>query len=385
MTENTIRAGIIGAGGFTRSVALPGFAMAPSIEVVAIHDRLPEAAQMAADAFPGLRVVASLEEFLALDLDLVYISLPPGYLYEMGLKVIEAGKHFLIEKPTGSGSKDVADLLQRAEAKGLVHGVDHEMRFGAVYRKMRDLIAEGYVGEIRQASFACFVDYGVRPDVPTFYRSFATLRSHSGGVLRQLGSHYIDLFHYMMGPIEVKGGYTTTMIKQRPPVPEIITRYLGDGDDYWTVAQKLLAKAEQEGTMQPVDADDHAAMLGSLANGAPMSFTIGWSTHHATGVRWDIFGSEGSLRFHSRFNEWGGDLLGGKPGQPMQRIELPPEFNPELTMEDPRHMSQCFAMEVEDIARAIRGDRTNLRFCTLADELAMWKDIEEMEELTGRG
>lgn len=382
MTSNVIKAGVIGAGGFARGVALPGFEMARGVRAVAVHDKLPQAAQMAAESFQGLQVVPTLDALLAQDLDLIYISLPPGHLYEVTRAVIDARKHFLVEKPTGSGSKDVADLLRRADEAGLIHGVDHEMRFGAVYRKMRDLVAEGFVGDVRQVSFSCFVDYGVRPQFPTFFCSFATLREHSGGVLRQLGSHYIDLIHYIFGSIDVKGGYTTTMVKERPLPPPIYSRYGGeDLAKSWSEAQAIIAEARRNGTMGAVDADDHSTMMAALPNGAPLSFSIGWSAHHATGVRWDIFGSEGSLRFHSRLNEWGGDLLGARAGEPMQPIALPPEFDPSIAMEDPRHMRQCFAMQIEDICRAIGGDRSGSRFCTLADELAMWTDIERMEAL----
>jgi predicted dehydrogenase len=382
MTTNDIKAGIIGSGGFARGVALPGFAMARGVEPIAVYDKEPEAAQLAAQICDGLRVMSSLEELLSQDLDLVYISLPPGFLYDVTRAVIDARVHFLVEKPTGRGSRDVADLLRRAEGADLVHAVDHEMRFGAVYRKLRDLVADGFVGDVRQASFSCFVDYGVRPDFPTFYHSFATLREHSGGVLRQLGSHYIDLIHYILGPMDVKGGYIETMVKERPPSPMMYSR--SDDEDptrSWVTAQRMIADATREGSMRAVDADDHSVMIGALENGAPLSFSIGWSAHHATGVRWDIFGSEGSLRFHSTLNEWGGDIVGARAGEPMEPIALPPEYDPSISMEDPRHMTQCFAMEIEDICRAIRGDRSGARFCTLADELAMWNDIERMETL----
>lgn len=386
MAQEKLKAGVIGTGGFARNVGLPGFDMSHNAEATVVFDVNPEASQLAAQNHKGLRIASSLEDLLSDDIDFVYISLPPGYLYETACKVIDAKKHFLVEKPTGSGSGDVADLLKRADAAGLVHGVDHEMRFGAVYRKMHDLVAEGFIGDVLQASFACFVDYGVRTEYPTFYASFATLREHSGGVLRQLGSHYIDLSHYILGPVDVKGGYTATMVKERPEPPTIYHHKsnASNGKNSWEIAKELIAEAKREGKMLPVDADDHSAMIGTLANGAPYSFSIGWGTHHATGVRWDIFGSEGSLRFHSRLNEWGGELLAGRAGEPMQAIALPPEFDPAISMEDPRHMSQCFAMEVDDICRAIRGDRSGSRFCTLADELAMWKDIERMEELTAK-
>lgn len=362
-----MKVGLIGAGGFARATALPGFALLPDADVTAIYDVNVENARKTAEMFGIGTVCDTLEEFLALDLDLVYLAVPPGPQHKLVSAVIEAKHNFLVEKPTGQGSLEVKDLLEKAEAAGLIHAVDHEMRFGALYRTIKKLLDDGYVGNIRQVSLSVFVDYGVNPYYPSYYCGFATLKSQSGGILRQVGSHFLDLIHFLFGQFEATGGYATTMMKERPAFPKESKPY-------------ELVDPSMAGPLQPVDADDAAILVGHLPNGAPVSVNMGWSVHHSPGTRWEIYGDEGTLRFQSETAIWGGPLLGGKKGDPgLSEIELLPEYLDNLPENQPRYLVSCFAMAAADIFKAIAGERDGRIFCTLRDEMNVWKCIEQID------
>jgi len=58
-------------------------------------------------------------ELLASDVDMIYVSLPPGLHYEWGKKVLLSGKHLLMEKTFTTNAPDAIELFNIAENRNL--------------------------------------------------------------------------------------------------------------------------------------------------------------------------------------------------------------------------------------------------------------------------
>ena len=141
-----IRIGLIGAGGVTRRVHLPGFRRCPGVEVVGCCDPIQEAAESL-----GLAVADSdHERFLARDdIDGVVVAVP-NYLHrEVVLAAFKAGKHVLCEKPLAMNSAEAAEMLNAAQSAGRIHMTAFTYHFAPAIQYLNHLVKRGDLGEIR--------------------------------------------------------------------------------------------------------------------------------------------------------------------------------------------------------------------------------------------
>ena len=90
----------------------------------------------------------SYEEILSRkEVNLVVISTPPFAHMDFAKKALKWKKHVWIEKPIALTSGEAAEILSLDET-GLITLVGHELRFLKSMRKMKQLIQEGYIGDI---------------------------------------------------------------------------------------------------------------------------------------------------------------------------------------------------------------------------------------------
>ncbi len=133
-----LRVAMIGAGGRGMS-HIRSIAAAPNIEFVAICDMVQEAAKPIVEEF-GVPWVGSIEQLMAdYELDGCGICVPTAYHYDTAIQVIEAGKHLVTEKPMAKSVAQAREMLEGVESRGLVSAISYQLRFGPVYRKVKEL------------------------------------------------------------------------------------------------------------------------------------------------------------------------------------------------------------------------------------------------------
>ncbi len=136
-----LRVAMIGAGGRGMS-HIRSIANAPNIEFVAICDMVEEAAEPIVEEF-GVPWVSSIEDLLAdYDIDGCGICVQTPYHYDTATPVIEAGKHLVTEKPMATSVSEAREMVEKVEDQGLVAAISYQLRFGPVYRKMKELCEE---------------------------------------------------------------------------------------------------------------------------------------------------------------------------------------------------------------------------------------------------
>ncbi|MDP3676013.1 MAG: Gfo/Idh/MocA family oxidoreductase [Novosphingobium sp.] len=347
-----IRIAVVGTGMFARITAMPGLALAKGAVMSGVFDIDAAAARKAADEY-GTTCFDSLDALLASKPDLVYLSTPPSSHVALLDRVIGAGCNVLCEKPMCTTTAEVENALARAEAKGLLHAVDHEWRYTSAYKTIRQMVQDGTLGEVRNVSVSICVNYGVVEGWPPYYANFATMKAESGGVVPQLLSHFCDLFEFLFGGLEASGAALSTMIPYKP-------------------------RSQADPALAFVDAEDSCALSGFLPNGAPAAISATWVATAPTGVQWTISGSGETVIYRT-----GGLLNGGKlglvtPEFTLREVEQVPEYNPEVMGDGGNREYQhgLFAAEIEDIAAALGSGRTTGQFATFADEVAVRRNIE---------
>jgi predicted dehydrogenase len=363
----SLKIGLIGTGTFGRHTVMPAIEMASGLELAAVYDASEASLREAAGHLSAGVVCKSAAELVQRsDIDLVYIAAPPQAHKELVTQVLAARKHIVCEKPFTLGARDAAELAAAAKKIGVVNAVDHEMRYAAVYRFMRERVQSGFLGNLLFTSAMATADYARNPVYESaYYRNFASLRSHAGGILTGHMCHFVDLFQYMVGGISPEGGALATMIKEKP---ELVVEKGPAGE-----------RVVRAGPLGPVDADDTIAVCGRLGNGAPGAIIATWSALTPAGTRWHLQGSEGVLIYQSDIESpgglWGGEVVGATGGRLPAKLDLPAEPFPSIPSGDPRFMSSLVAAELMDVASTIDA-REGGSFATFESECRVWQAIE---------
>jgi predicted dehydrogenase len=156
---------------------------------------------------PGARITTSYGDVLAAsDVDIVSIATPNHLHAEQAVAAALAGKHLLLEKPTGL---DVAELVRIRDAvrhAGVRTIVSFELRYNPFLMFARWLRTAGWLGEIRFAR----TQYLSR--VTDWYSGWSWVRTRESGRSHLLaaGCHAVDALRWCSGlePTSVSAVHT---------------------------------------------------------------------------------------------------------------------------------------------------------------------------------
>jgi scyllo-inositol 2-dehydrogenase (NADP+) len=180
-----IEVGLIGFGLAGRSFHAPVIRAVPGLRLAAILQRK---GSEAAEAYPDVRIVRSLEELLAIpEICLVAIATPNETHYPYARQCLAAGRDVVVDKPFTTTFEEAVDLVQFAKETGRLLTVYQNRRYDGDFSAIRELVAGGSLGRI--VRFETNYDR-FRPQL----RANAW-REKSGpgtGILCDLGPHLID-------------------------------------------------------------------------------------------------------------------------------------------------------------------------------------------------
>ncbi|WP_306117618.1 MULTISPECIES: Gfo/Idh/MocA family oxidoreductase [unclassified Roseitalea] len=339
-----MKVAIIGAS-FARAAYLPALAHVEGAEVVAIASGRLESAQSAADAFGVPHAHDDWRAMLdAHRVDLVCIATPTVLHAPQTLAAIEAGAHVLCEKPTAMNAAEAARMLSAAEAAGRIHMIDHELRFNPNRARIRQMIAEGELGEIRHVNIAnigaSWSDPAGRPK-----GDWWSLADQGGGRLGANGSHQVDLLRWWLGEVAWVTGAAPTVIAER--------RDRTTGEPWMATA------------------DDLAWFALEMASGSIAQVFMSGVAAHNIGNATQIFGSKGTITLDNGDEK----LWFARAGQGFKDISVT-DPNADLDGVNPGIWNVSVVSVMRELAAAIDGGRPLARGATFADGLANQKVLD---------
>jgi scyllo-inositol 2-dehydrogenase (NADP+) len=182
--------------------------MHPDMELIAVCDSAPYILDLMSK-YTGVKVYSNYIEMLKREeLDAIVIATPSTFHESMVRLAIEHNKHVFCEKPFCLNVDEGARLLELAEQKRLVNQVGYHNRFLGTFRKAKNLIDAGVLGEIYHIKAECYGPVVVRPKVSTW----RTSNTEGGGCLYDYACHGIDLINFMVGQPSSVSGATTRSI-----------------------------------------------------------------------------------------------------------------------------------------------------------------------------
>jgi myo-inositol 2-dehydrogenase/D-chiro-inositol 1-dehydrogenase len=218
--KQDIRIGLLGYGAWGRWHAQV-IAKTAGASLVAVADAREERRKKAQDDFP-IPAYKSYEDLIDLEnVDLIDITLPNFLHQDAALKVIEADKHLLLEKPMGLSAEECDTILQlrndrqakkrRRKGKVPVLAIGFELRMSSLWRRVKELIDEGAIGTPRSAQMEVFRDL---PDLGK--GAWRLDRSKAGSWMLDGPIHYFDLLRWYFSSVgNVKSVYSAASSRKK--------------------------------------------------------------------------------------------------------------------------------------------------------------------------
>jgi D-xylose 1-dehydrogenase (NADP+, D-xylono-1,5-lactone-forming) len=222
-----VRWGVLGSAKITEAEVGPAMLRARRSRVVAVASRRLESARQLAAALGAERAFGSYEELLKdPDVDAVYIPLPNTMHKEWTLAALAAGKHVLCEKPMGMTGDEVREMIAAAERSGRVLMEGFMWRFHPRVARVRQLIADGVIGDVRLVRATYTFDLAAASDVRSgsVDDDIRLNPAMGGGALTDLGSYCVNGLRTYAGsrPVEV------VSFRQGSPGREVETTISGE-------------------------------------------------------------------------------------------------------------------------------------------------------------
>jgi predicted dehydrogenase len=194
----TVRLGVLGAARILHDAVVAPAAQVPEVEVVAVAARDRERAAAMAEREGIARVLPDYDAVLAdPDVDAVYVPTPAALHGVWMRRAIAAGKHVLCEKPFTANAAEAEEVAALADGSGLVGMEAFHSQHHPLWARLRALLADGAVGQVREAEADFCVDIADRSDI-------RWQESMGGGALMDLGVYPLRLLTHLLGTPEVR-------------------------------------------------------------------------------------------------------------------------------------------------------------------------------------
>lgn len=203
-----VRFGIVGIGqmGGSHAEWLAGGKVENAV-LAAVCDVNPQKKEWAAEKLP--QDVKFYDNYIDMldsgEIDAVLIATPHYDHPVIAIEALNRDLHTLVEKPAGVYTKKVREMNAVAESKPhLVFGMMFNQRTNPLYQRIKEIVANGEIGEIRRTNW--IITTWWRPQAYYDMSSWrATWNGEGGGVLANQAPHQIDLWQWICGmPTKVR-------------------------------------------------------------------------------------------------------------------------------------------------------------------------------------
>jgi predicted dehydrogenase len=248
----------------------------PRGRVVALCDLVPELMEKFATELSGpVKYYTDYQE-LARDpeVDAVFVGTPNQYHVPVALEMIKHNKHVMITKPLADSEEAARQVVQAAEAAGVVNMMSLSTRFDHKVQYLGKMVQQGDLGEVYYARGRSVR----RSGIPTWSLGFV---QKGGGAFRDMGVHMLDAVWWLMGmpkPVSISG---VAGAKFGPR-----------GQGYWNHMQT------PEEYYSKFAADDFAGGFIRFENGAGLQIESFWASHQTPDQQIELFGTEAGAKVY---------------------------------------------------------------------------------------
>src|SRR2546425_3879841 len=302
-----IRVGIIGANpdrGWAAQAHIPALkSLSDDFEITALSTSRRESADAAGKLF-GVHLAFDNHQDLVNsgEVDVVAVTVKVPHHLELATAALDAGKAVYCEWPLGNGLQQAESLAALARKKGVLAVAGLQARSAPSVAYVRDLIQQGYVGEVLSTSLIGS-GYGWGPTVPPF-NAYLNDKKNGATMLSIPFGHTVDALCHCLG--EVRELSATMAVRRKS--------FTIDGS----------------GERRPMTTEDQVCVSGLLDGGAALSVHYRGGPARGTNLLWEINGTQGDLQLtaavgHAQIFEM--SVRGGKGTQSsLEALSVPESY-----------------------------------------------------------
>ena len=288
MAQQTVKVGIIGAGGNTRSRHIPGLQAIEGVEIVGVCNRSQESSQRVADEFGIPKTYGNWQDAIGdPDTNAIVIGTWPYMHCRATVAALRADKHVMCEARMAMNAREahIMRTASRQKTHLIAQIVPSPMTL-RVDNTIKRLIAEGYLGDvlaIEARAGGAFLD------------SEGTLQWRQDFDLSGLNIMSMGIWY------------------------EALIRWVGEATRIMAMGKTFVKmRPDADGVMRSVRIPEHIDVVGDLACGAQLHIQVSTIAGLAGAPEVYVFGSNGTLRFS------GNKLYGGQKGDAeLSEIDIP--------------------------------------------------------------
>src|SRR6266566_9336540 len=269
--KSMLGVGIIGVSpvwGWATTAHIPALRALPNYEIRALSSRSAESARAVGQAL-GVSAVFSDHKQLVLqpDIDVVAVTVKVPHHRELVSAALAAGKAVYCEWPLGCDLDDARAMAALAAELGLRTVVGLQARQAPAIEFVRELLSNGYVGEVLSTTM---IGVSVAGDVVVQPNVYMLDANNGANLLTVAFGHSLDTLNFVLGEF---ADLSSVSAIRRP-----------------------LITAEKTREQIVKTAPDQVAVIGTLTSGVTASIHIREAVAGGTGFLWEINGSDGTLR-----------------------------------------------------------------------------------------
>lgn len=357
-----IRVGIIGANpdrGWAAQAHIPALkSLSDKFEITALSTSRRESADAAGKLF-GVSLAFDNHQDLVKSaaVDLVVITVKVPYHLELASAALNAGKAVYCEWPLGNGLHEAQTLAELAKKKGVLAVTGLQARSAPIVAYVRDLIRQGYVGEVLSTSL---IGSGMAwgPTVEP-YNAYLHDKKNGATLLSIPFGHTVDALCHCLGEMQA---VSSTMAVRRKSFTNVGT-----------------------GERKPNTTHDQVCVTGLLKDGAAFSIHYRGGLSRGANLLWEINGTEGDLQLtadggHAQMFEM--TLRGGRGDQSSLEVLRVPEQYRWAPPQEPgfsTNIAQAYVRFASDY-------HTGTHFCpTFEDAVTRHRMLEAIEIAASSG
>ncbi|SET22305.1 Gfo/Idh/MocA family protein [Paenibacillus sp. NFR01] len=254
---NKLKYALIGAGGNAEKKHIHGYLALEDIEVVAVCDVEPGKAARMAEKYGVAGVYLDYKEMFAKERPDIVSVVTPNHLHaEITEYALSHGAHVHCEKPLCISKAEAERIVaaRNRSGKQVMIGLNNRFTNEAVF--LKEWIDAGNLGNIYSAK----AGWIRRSGIPGRGTWFTDKTRAGGGVMIDLGAHYLDLALYFMGLPKVS--YTAGSIHQN-----FVHTTARNRNGYKGIESGLF------------NVEDAATGYLGLQDGACLSFDFSWASN----------------------------------------------------------------------------------------------------------
>lgn len=272
MNNTKLKYGLIGAGSNAERKHLSNYINLPNVELIAICDVNIENANRLAEKYNVKKVYQNyLDMFKKEELDIVSVCTPNCLHAEISIQALLHGINVHCEKPLAINGIEARKIVEAKNnsRKKLMVGLNNRFTNEAVF--LKKCIDSGYLGDIYQAK----AGWTRRSGIPGRGTWFTNKDYSGGGVMIDLGVHYLDLALFLMGMPECNYVTGATYNHFNDTTTRNRNGYKGNPQGIFNV-------------------EDTAIGLIGLKNGASINFEFSWASNIEKDIQFvELIGTKG--------------------------------------------------------------------------------------------